>query len=170
MFDVREVKGHVVVAFEDVLWKPINSWRFKQFYQNWMWGKRERRVYLLTFCPPGPEDLEKLVLASLGGMTADLDFEKRVYHCRATSSSSSSPCPGWCPEYSLLCIHKILGCSIVVVLRVLHKEVCILHVLCDSIRKGTNHEAWNILCSEVIEPANGMDNFYCKDFSMSWNH
>jgi hypothetical protein len=43
-------------------------------------------MYLLTFCPPAPDDLEKVVLAMEAGIVPSLRFEN---HWRAVARSAS---------------------------------------------------------------------------------
>ncbi len=53
--------------------------------------KQSNGAYLLTFWPPGPDDLEKLVFARLVGIVFSLKFEN---HRRAASISAAfSPSP-----------------------------------------------------------------------------
>jgi hypothetical protein len=52
-------------------------------------------MYLLTFCPPAPDDLEKVVLAIEAGIVSFFKFEN---HWRAAPRSASSTSVG-CEEY-----------------------------------------------------------------------
>lgn len=84
-------RGQIVVAFELVLGINVSS----------LYGYVPMGTHLFVFCPPGPEDLENVVLAILVGII-DFDLVNLWYQSRATLRSASSLSLTANPENGLL--------------------------------------------------------------------